>query len=273
MNDPDDPAAHGTSDRWEQGNPYARYMGRWSRALAPHFLDWLDVPDGLRWLDVGCGTGALTEAVVARCAPAEVIGVEPSAGFLSIARERLGNRATLVEGHASAIPLPDHAVDVVVSALVLNFVPDPRAGLQELRRVARPDGTIAACVWDYAGRMQMIRTFWDAAVELNPYAKSSDEGVRFPICNPDALVELFAQAGLIGIASTALEIETRFADFDDFWQPFLGGQGPAPAYLMALSEPDRLRLRDRLLERLPVREDGSIVLAARAWAVRGTCDG
>lgn len=258
------------SDTWERGNPYEQYVGRWSRRVAPLFLSWLRIPGGRRWLDVGCGTGALCAAIVDRCSPSSVAGVEPSEGFLKTARENLAGRAVLHHGSATAIPLGDASVDVVVSGLVLNFVPDQRAALAEMARVTASGGTIAAYVWDYAGKMELMRYFWDAAVELKPDAARMDEGIRFPSCRAQALVALFAGAGLKGTEVTAIDVPTPFASFDDYWQPFLGGQGPAPAYAMSLEEAARVRLRDRIRARLPAQADGSISLTARAWAVRAT---
>lgn len=258
------------SDTWERGSPYERYVGRWSRQVAPLFLAWLDVPAGKRWLDVGCGTGALCAAILDQRSPESVAGVEPSEGFLKTARENLAGRASLYQGSADAIPLPDGSVDAVVSGLVLNFVPDPLAGLAEMKRVARADAIIAAYVWDYAGKMDLMRIFWDAAVELNPAASKLDEGARFPLCNPRALERLFEEAGLNSVEVKPLDIPTPFQSFDDYWQPFLGGQGPAPAYAMSLDEAARGRLRDRLRERLRPDAAGAIALTARAWAVRGT---
>jgi SAM-dependent methyltransferase len=256
-------------EAWELGAPYERYVGRWSRRVAPAFLAWLDVPAGRCWLDVGCGTGALSSAIVERFAPAAVYGVEPSAGFRGAARANLADAVELHEGSATRIPLADASVDVVVSGLVLNFVEDPGAGLAEMARVARGGGTVGAYVWDYAGRMEFMRHFWDAAVELDPAAARLDEGQRFPLCNPEALAGLFGRAGLGEVATAALDVPTPFASFDDFWQPFLGGQGPAPAYAMSLAEDARARLRERLRQRVPASPDGSIALTARAWAVRG----
>lgn len=256
-------------DSWNKGNPYELYVGRWSRLVAIEFLGWLGLPPSLRWLDVGCGTGALTRAIFDRCAPAQLIGVEPSEGFLAEARERLSRHATFHVANAMALPLPDASIDVVVSGLVLNFVPNPAAGLAEMKRTAATDATIAAYVWDYAERMQLIRYFWDVAVELNPGAHSLDESVRFPLCRPDALANLFREGGLANVEVAPLEIETRFRDFDDYWNPFLGGQGPAPSYAMSLDESARGHLRERLRERLPTQSDGSISLIACAWAVRG----
>jgi len=258
------------SDTWERGSPYEQYVGRWSRQLAPLFLSWLGVPSGRRWLDVGCGTGALCAAILDHCAPASVTGVEPSAGFLKTAKENLAHRAALEQGSAAAIPLGDGSVDVVVSGLVLNFVPDLRAALAEMARVTDKGGTVAAYVWDYAGKMELMRHFWDAAVELDSAAAAMDEGERFPVCRREALAELFDSAGLHGTEVRAIDIRTPFASFEDYWAPFLGGQGPAPAYAMALDETTRGRLRERIRARIPLQADGSISLTARAWAVRGT---
>lgn len=256
-------------DAWNKGDPYERYVGRWSRLVAVEFVDWLRLPPSLRWLDVGCGTGALTAAIAQRCRPTELIGIEPSEGFMAQARERLAGQATFHAGNALAIPLPSGAVDAVVSGLVLNFVPDPAAGLAEMKRTAHAGATIAAYVWDYAGKMELMRQFWDAAVELDPGTRALDEGVRFPLCNPQSLDNVFRLAGLAEVTAAPIDIATRFQDFDDYWMPFLGGQGPAPAYAMSLDETSRARLRERIRERLPIHADGSIALVARAWAIKG----
>jgi len=258
------------SDTWEHGSPYEQYVGRWSRQVAPLFLSWLNIPGGRRWLDVGCGTGALCAAIMDQCSPSSVTGVEPSEGFLKTAKGNLAGRAALHQGSATAIPLGDGSVDVVVSGLVLNFVPDQRAALVEMARVSAHGGTIAAYVWDYAGRMELMRYFWDAAVELDPDAAKLDEGARFPLCRPQALEEPFARAGLEEVEVKPIDIPTQFANFDDYWQPFLGAQGPAPAYAMSLDETARARLRERIRERLPSAADGSISLTARAWAARAS---
>ena len=258
------------SDTWERGSPYEQYVGRWSRRVAPLFLSWLDIPGGRRWLDVGCGTGALCAAIIDRCAPSSVTGVEPSEGFLQTARANLAGRAALHQGSATSIPLSDASVDVVVSGLVLNFVPDQRAALLEMARVTVRGGTVAAYVWDYSGKMEFMRHFWDEAGKLDPDVAKMDEGARFPLCNPEALEKLFASAGLGAIEVRAIDIPTLFASFDDYWQPFLGGQGPAPAYVMSLDETLRATLRDRLRARLPTGADGSISLTARAWATRAS---
>ncbi|MXP65171.1 SAM-dependent methyltransferase [Roseomonas sp. M0104] len=255
---------------WASGEVYEGYVGRWSRRVAKEFLAWLGVPPGEDWLDLGCGTGALTEAILADHAPASVLGIDPSEGFLAHARHQVTDpRAAFRQGDAQALPVPDASFGAVVSGLVLNFVPDPAKAVAEMRRAARPGGTLAAYVWDYADGMQMMRRFWDAAGALDPAARERDEALRSPLCRPDALRARFGGAGLRGVEVTAIEVPTVFHDFEDFWRPFLGGQAPAPGYCMSLDEEHRARLRERLRVTLPTEPDGRIRLAARAWAVRG----
>lgn len=256
-------------DRWSDGDSYERYVGRWSRPVARRFVDWLDVPAGRRWLDVGCGTGALTETVLDRAAPAAVLAVDPSSAFVRHAAARLSG-ADVRQADAASLPAPDASVDAVVSGLVLNFVPDRAVALAELRRVTRPGGVVAAYVWDYADGMEMMRHFWDAAAELDPAAGPLHERARFPVCRPGPLRALLTTAGLAHVEVEAIEVPTTFRDFDDYWSPFLAGQGPAPSYVSSLDPEGRSALREALSERLPRSADGSIQLTARAWAVRGT---
>ena len=211
----------------------------------------------------------MSAAILDGCEPRAVIGVDPSDGFLATAGEHLSDRATLRRGSATELPLPDRSVEAVVSGLVLNFVADQAAALAETARVAVPGGTVAASVWDHAGRMELMRQFRDAAVAIDADAASLDEGVRFPLCRPAALEKLFVGAKLEQVAVAGIDIATPFASFDDYWEPFLGGQGPAPADAMSLPEAARARLRDRIREGLPHSAQGSFALVARAWAVRG----
>jgi SAM-dependent methyltransferase len=265
-------AAPGPGRLWAAGEVYEPYVGRWSRTVAAEFLPWLGVAPGARWLDVGCGTGALTGAILDRCAPDAVLGIDPSPGFLAYARHHLADpRAAFRPGDAQALPVGDAAFDAVASALVLNFVPDAARAVAEMRRAARPGGRVAAYVWDYAKGMQMMRRFWDAAAALDPAgAGDRDEALRFPLCRPGPLQALFEAAGLREVEVTAIEVPTVFRDFDDYWTPFLGGQAPAPAYCMSLGEDRRAALRERLRATLPAGPDRRIPLSARAWAVRGT---
>ena len=264
------PVGAAVRDVWEAGAAYEAYVGRWSRSVARELVAWLSVAPGGRWLDVGCGTGALAAAVVAGAAPAGVVAVDRSEGFVRHARASLASAPVgFAVGDAASLPLSSSAFDAVVSGLVLNFVKEPPAMVAELARVARPGGTVGVYVWDYAEGMQLMRCFWDAAKELDPGAAPLDEGARFQLCAPAPLRRLFEAAGLGSVATRAIEVETVFRDFDDCWSPFLGGQGPAPAYVMSLAEGRRSALRELMRERLPANEDGSIALTARAWAVKG----
>jgi SAM-dependent methyltransferase len=255
-------------DNWEHGDAYERFIGRWSSRVAAKFLDWLELPAGLRWVDVGCGTGALSEAILDGQDPTSVVGVEPSAGFVTAARERLGDRATIHRAPAQKLPLADGSADIVVSGLVLNFIPDLPAALAEMTRVAQA-GVVAGYVWDYSGRMDMLRLFWEAAADVDPDGPV-DEGGRFPICRPEALSAAFLEAGMSDPEVVALDIPTGFADFEDFWAPFTGGQGAGPSYLVALPVERQAALKERLRSRVPTETDGSISLNARAWAIRAT---
>jgi SAM-dependent methyltransferase len=260
-----------TQDVWEVGDHYERYVGRWSRLVAAEFVDRIGAPPGVHWLDVGCGTGALSETVLHNAVPASVVGVDPSTGFLDSARARInGPTCTFTVGDAQALPFKDQVFDVVVSGLALNFVPDASAAAAEFTRVAVPGAHVGAYVWDYAEGMEMMRVFWDAVIEADPAAAERDESARFPLCNPAALSQLWEGAGLTNVRTEPVEIPTVFTDFDDYWSPFLGGQGPAPAYVMSLPAQHRDRLREALRDRLPAHDDGTIPLMARAWAVYGT---
>ena len=262
--------AVGQTDKWAAGKLYEPYVGRWSRLVAKEFLDWLAAPAGLDWLDVGCGTGALSQVILREANPRSVAGADPSAGFIEYARANVVDpRAAFAVADAQALEAYAGRFDRAVSGLVLNFVPQPALAVQQMARAVRPGGAVAAYVWDYAGKMELMRYFWDAAVALHPDALQLDEGRRFPLCQPAALAALFTEAGLQDVQTRPIDVPTRFRDFDDYWTPFLGGQGPAPGYAMSLSEALRAQLRDRIRAALPSDGDGSIPLLARAWAIRG----
>lgn len=257
-------------DVWAAGDLYEPYVGRWSRLVAKEFLTWLLVPARKDWLDVGCGTGALSEAILEGGMPNAVKGIDPSAGFIAYAKARLSARhATFEVGDAQSLPVESASFDAAVAGLVLNFVPNPALAVAEMARAVRSGGVVAAYVWDYAGKMELMRYFWDAAVALDRAAFDLDEGRRFLLCQPTPLAELFKLAGLGEVEVRPIDVATRFRDFDDYWSPFLGGQAPAPGYAMSLSEERRAALRERLRSDLPIAKDGSIHLIARAWVARG----
>lgn len=257
------------SERWDEGEAYERFMGRWSRLIAERFTTWVDVAPGAAWLDVGCGTGALLDTILRGASPGALAGIDRSERFLAAAAERLPAGTDLRLADALELPFDDDAFDAVVSALTLNFIPDPTAAVGEMRRVVRPGGVVSVYVWDYADGMEFLRQFWDAAIELDPLQVAEDEERRFPICRPGPLRELFLAAGLRAVETEAIEVRTTFSSFDDYWGPFLAGQGPAGGYVAGMDGADRDTLAGLLRRRLPIRDDGSIDLLARAWAVRG----
>ena len=257
-------------DNWAAGDLYEPYVGRWSRLVAQEFLKWIDVPTRHQWLDVGCGTGALSQTILNAYDPQFVKGIDRSDGFVAYARDNVNDpRVTFEVGDAQSLPVDSGIYDSTVSGLVLNFVPQPEKMISEMARAVKELGVVAVYVWDYADKMQLMRYFWDAAIALDPAVADLDESPRFPICNPDALRKLFQKTGLHQVETRAIDVDTHFKDFDDYWNPFLGGQGPAPSYAMSLSEEKRAQLREKIHASLPIASDGSISLIARAWAVKG----
>ena len=262
---------HEHKDTWANGAAYEYYIGRWSRLVARKFIAWLDISFGARWLDVGCGTGILSQTILDVAFPQTVLGIDSSEGYVEYARKHIQNpHVSFRLGDAQALPVESASYDAAVSGLVLNFVPKPNQMLGEMIRAVRMGGTVAAYVWDYADLMQLIRYFWNAAVALDKKVVALDEGQRFTLCQPELLRQLFqTSTHLENVEIRAIDVPTIFHNFDDYWFPFLGGQGPAPSYTMSLSEKQRGTLREYLRRRLPIDTDGSIHLIARTWAVRG----
>jgi SAM-dependent methyltransferase len=248
---------------------YERFMGRWSARLAPVFLDAVGMPGPRRVVDVGCGTGNLSRAVAERWPTCDVVGVDPSATFVEAARNRaadLGGRVRFETGGADDLPLDDGSVDAALALLVLNFAPDADAAVAQMARVTRPGGVLAAAVWDYGRRMGMLRTLWDAAGRLDASVAGQDEATM-PLGRPGGLTDLWERSGLVGVVGGLVEVPTPFRNFDDYWEPFLEGQGPAGAYVSRLPEDRRAALRDELLATVG---RGPFELSAAAWWVRGT---
>jgi ubiquinone/menaquinone biosynthesis C-methylase UbiE len=257
-------------DSWSGADAYDGFIGRWSRLVAREFLAWLDVPPRGDWLDVGCGTGALSEIILTSAEPASLRGIDPSGAFVDATRSRIDDkRASFDIGDAEQIHAPSAGFDAVVSGLVLNFVPDAAAAVREFARVVRSGGVVGVYVWDYDEGMRMLRLFWDAATALDPAAASLDEAARFPICDPARLRELFEQAGLVDVEHRAIDVPAEWPSFDAFWRPFLGGTGPAPSYVASLSDNGRNVLRERLSASISTDPDGAVHLSARAWAIKG----
>jgi SAM-dependent methyltransferase len=256
-------------DQWTSGEAYDIWMGRWSTLLAQEFLIWLRLPAAQRVLDVCCGSGVLSLAIAQHHSPEQVAAFDRSPAQITFAREhRAHPRVTYSVADAMALPLPAESFDVTVCGLGLNFAPDPARALAEFCRVTRAGGTVACFVWDYSVGARFIRAFWDTALEIDPESAKFDQARRFEICKPEVLQKSFAAAHLASPELHPLDIHTRFENFDDYWKPFLLGQGSAPVYLRSQPAQIQNAIRDRLRATLPAAFDGSISLPARAWAIR-----
>lgn len=257
-----------TNANWADGGAYERYMGRWSSLVAESFVRWLDPPPALDWLDVGAGTGALSLSLARTGQARSVTAVEPTAGFRAEGQRLRGDPViSYVDGNVEH--LPQGPFDAAVSGLVLNFVPDAAVAVQNMREATREGGTVASYVWDYASGMDFVRVFWEVAAKLDPSAAALNQGARNDICNPDELEALWDRAGLHSVRSQGLVIDVVFADFEDYWQPFTGGQGAAPTYVAGLDEDQKARLGAALRDRLAGDPGTPIAMTARAWAVAG----
>ena len=245
---------------WASAAGYESYVGRWSRLVARQFLAWLNPPSDATWLDVGCGTGILSQTILETASPQIVLGIDSSELYIDFARKQIKDpHVSFRLGDAQALLVESSFYDAAISGLVLNFVPQPRQALSEMIRTVRAGGTVAAYVWDYANKMQLIRYFWNTAVALDKTVVALDEGQRFPLCEPKHLRQLFQTAHLENVEVQPIDVATIFHDFDDYWSPFLCGQGPAPSYVVSLSEERRVAIREHLRLTLPIASDGSIL--------------
>jgi SAM-dependent methyltransferase len=252
----------------EATDAYDRHVGRYAPPLALALIEFAGVPPGMRALDVGCGPGALTAALVERLGRADVSGVDPSEPFVEACRARNPGVEVVVAG-AESLPFADDAFDAVLSQLVVNFMSDAEAGVREMARVTRSGGVVASCVWDYAGEMTLLRAFWDAAHEVDPErAAAADEGVVMPWCRDGELAELWRDAGLSDVRSEPLIVHADYADFEDLWAPFPTGLAPSGAFCKSLDDDQRAALHSAYRRQLGVG-DAPFSLSARAWAVAG----
>ncbi len=241
---------------------YDRFMGRYSTPLAPRFADFASLPDGQRVLDVGCGPGALTSELARRAGARAVSAVDPSPAFVEAARARNPD-ADVRQAAAEELPFDDDAFDATLAQLVVHFMADPVAGLREMRRVTRPGGVVAACVWDHAGGSGPLSRFWEAAHELDPDVR--DESALAGARQGD-LERIFREAGLSGVEEHMLTVEVEHPTFEEWWEPFTLGVGPAGAYVAGLTPERRDALRERCRELHP---PAPFAVAASVWAVRG----
>ncbi len=245
---------------------YDAYMGRYSRLLAPVFADFARIARGQRVLDVGCGPGALTAELAARAGVARVAAADPSASFVSACADRLPG-IDVRKSSGEQLPWPDGTFDAALAQLVLPFMQDAPAAVREMARVVRHGGTVAACTWDYGGKMEMLETFWDAARAQRPDAVTEAQATRY--ADRESLAGLWQTSGLLDVSTDALTVSARYEDFDDYWRPFLTGTGPGGRYCVSLDATQREALRDECDRRLGARR-GPFTLTARAWTVRGT---
>ena len=249
---------------------YERFMGRWSRILAPAHVAFAGVKDGDRVLDVGTGTGAVASALEAVNKKGEVVGIDPSEGFITYAMKNAKSERSRFEvGDAQKLQFKNASFDKTIALLVMNFIPDHNKAISEMRRVTRPQGAVSACVWDYNEGMQMLRFFWDEVVALDPAMEPKDER-HMKLSRKGQLAELWKKAGLVNVEEKPLVIDQSYTSFNDYWEPFLKGAGPGGAYVVSISEERRQELESRMRKRLlGDRADGPFVLKAQAWCVRG----
>lgn len=261
------------TDIWNAIDNYERYMGRWSRPVADKFIKWLYPESHRRWLDVGCGSGSLTDTILRECNPSEMIAVDLSVAYVNEMQRRHGQRVVCRVGDGATLPVANNSIDFAVSGLVLNFIHDPLHALLEMKRVLGQGGMVAAYVWDYAGTMDMVNRFWDAANYLKPESSMQHEAKRFSEWTDKKLADYFSVAGLADVEVAGIVVETVFNNFDDYWTPFLGGQGPAPTFVANLTEDERQALRELLAEQVQSSSDGLVRMTARAWAAKGRSTG
>jgi SAM-dependent methyltransferase len=256
-----------TSHLFSDGEAYERLMGRWSRLAGEIFLDWLDVPANLRWLDVGCGNGAFTEVLIARCAPSEVVAVDPSEGQIAFARTRPAAKAADFRiGDAQALPFGDHSFDVAAMALVITFLSDPGKAVAEMARVVRPGGWAGTYMWDVPGGGTPVHPIY---VAMESLGMPSPRPPGAEVSRRDAMQALWESAGLTSIETRVIRIPIVHADFDDFWNSNSVPVGPQGKAIQNMAPDAREELRARVREQLPAAADGRIAYESFANAVKG----
>ena len=259
-----------TKNAFNDAQAYNGYIGRWSKLIAGEFIDWLHIPTEQSWLDVGAGTGILTQQILQQASPKKIIGIDLSEAYIECAQQDVvDTRVEFKVIDVGVLASASLEFDVAVAGLVLNFVPSPEQTLQSMKQLVKPGGTVAVYVWDYAGRMEIMRQFWDAAINIDPSAVAMDSGKQFPICNPDNLRALFETIQLGNVEIIPIDAQAQFKNFDDYWLPFLGAQGSVSKYLLSLDEDAKHALKAQLRKQLPINNDGTIDLTARAWAIKG----
>jgi ubiquinone/menaquinone biosynthesis C-methylase UbiE len=258
------------NNSWNNSELYNEFMGKWSSIVAKEFINWLIRENNFeqkKWLDVGCGTGALSFEILKKTKPLSVVGIDPSKEYLP--KKTQFENSTFLVGSAENHQFRNSEFDIIVSALALNFMTNKENSIRKILKILKPGGTFALYVWDYAEKMEFLRYFWNAVVQENPESVKFDEAQLFPICNRDKLKKLFIDCGIKEIFENDIVIETKFDNFDQYWNSFLGGQGPAGQYILSIEEKRRNDIKSYLKESIPISKDGSINLIARAFAIKG----
>lgn len=265
-------AQQAATDMFADAGAYERFMGRWSRRLAPLLIEFAELPRSGNVLDVGCGTGSLSFEIAKLRPDVHVTGIDPSSGYVrfAVSRKPHGSHLAFETGDAQALRFSSGTFTAAASLLVFNFIPDPLKAVREMRRVTRAGGSVSAAVWEYGAGMEMLRVFWDAASAVSRTPVERDER-HMRLSRQGELATLWTEAGLVTVREQRLEIPMRFESLDDLWSPFLLGQGPAAVYVNTLSAAQRENLRQAILKRLALPSpDTAFELKGRAWAVRGT---
>lgn len=258
------------ADAFSNASAYENYIGRWSRLVAPKVVRWLNLPAGSTWLDVGAGTGILTEVILEQASPRKLLAIDISENYLTYARQAIRDeRVEFKVGDASQLAFDSPQFDIAIAGLVLNFVPSAEAMVQGMKAAVKQSGIVAAHVWDYTDGMAMMKHFWDAANAVDPSAQAFNAATQYSLCNPDSLQSLFTLCGLKDIEVTPIDIEMNFANFDDFWLPFLQAQGSVTKYLRSTNDETKNAIQMQLRQQLPINSDNTIDLTARAWAIKG----
>jgi trans-aconitate methyltransferase len=259
-----------TTPSWDDTKGYELYVGRWSRFISKDFIYWLKPDAGLEWLEVGCGTGALTSAILEKANPKQITAIDKSGSYIKQAMsDIIADNVIFLERGFESLP-SNETFDIITSGLVLNFLPDIKDSFQQMANKLKPAGQLSAFVWDYAGHYQPMRHFWDAAKEVSPIAQKFDAGVKFSICNEIKLTDLFQSAGLTNIRFTTLERIATFQSFDDYWLPIASAQGSVTEFMSSLNDPQTQKLKELLKQRLPIAINGEIKLIINALAIAGT---
>jgi SAM-dependent methyltransferase len=259
----------GTKENWDNIQGYEMYVGRWSRALSLDFVHWLNACAALKWMEIGCGTGALTQAIAETYDPSSLLALDKSEAYLTKARENGKlSKVSFLRVDLDSF-LPEGEFDNITSGLVLNFLPHTEKTLRSLMSNLRNGGQLSAFVWDYGGHYQPMRHFWDAAKEVSAVAKDFDTGIKFEICRKEKLISLFESLGLTHVEFTNLERIAMFQNFDDYWLPIASAQGSVTEFISILTEKEKDNLKETIRRRLPIALNGEIKLIINALAVKG----